>query len=81
MYFECVFETFYNYFYLRVSHMNSSGAVGNILVFTFVNLRDNTEHTENRKYSMEVLEVAVVVAVVVVVVVFKLHELYILSYI
>ena len=59
--------------------MNSSGAVGNILVFTFVNLRDNTEYTENRKYSLEVLEVAVVVAVVVVV--FKLHELYILSYI
>ena len=58
--------------------MNSSGAVGNILVFTFVNLRDNTEYTENRKYSLEVLEVAVVVAVVVV---FKLHELYILSYI
>ena len=58
--------------------MNSSGAVGNILVFTFVNLRDNTERTENRKYSMEVLEVAVVVVAVVV---FKLHELYILSYI
>ena len=31
--------------------MNSSGAVGNILVFTFVNLRDNTVYTENRKNS------------------------------
>ena len=29
--------------------MNSSGAVGDILVFTFVNLSDNTIYTENRK--------------------------------
>ena len=31
--------------------MNSSGAVGDILVFTFINLSDNTVYTENRKYS------------------------------
>ena len=30
--------------------MNSSRAVGDILVFTFVNLRDNIAYTENRKY-------------------------------
>ena len=30
--------------------MNSSGAVGDILVSTFVNLRDNIVYTENRKY-------------------------------
>ena len=37
-------------FIFRVSHMNSSGAVGDILVFTFVNLSDNITYTENRKY-------------------------------
>ena len=30
--------------------MNSSWAVGDILAFTFLNLRDNTISTENRKY-------------------------------
>ena len=33
-----------------ITHMNNSGAVGDILVFTFVNLSDNTVYTENRKY-------------------------------
>ena len=31
--------------------MNRSGAVGDILVFTYINLSDNTVYTENRKYS------------------------------
>ena len=31
--------------------MNSSGAVGDILVFTLLNLSDNTAYTEKRKYS------------------------------
>ena len=30
--------------------MNSYGAVGDIFVFTFVTLSDNTVYTENRKY-------------------------------
>ena len=30
--------------------MNNSGAVGDILVFTFINLSDNTVYTQNRKY-------------------------------
>ena len=34
--------------------MNSSGAVSDILVFTYVNLRDSTVHTENRKYIIVV---------------------------
>ena len=42
--------------------MSSSGAVGYILVFLFVNLRDNTVYTE-RKYSCSV-EVGVVWMVV-----------------
>ena len=31
--------------------MNRSGAVVDILVFTYTNLSDNTVYTENRKYS------------------------------
>ena len=31
--------------------MNCSGAVVDILVFTYTNLSDNTVYTENRKYS------------------------------
>ena len=34
-----------------ITRMNSSGAIGDILVFTSVNLSDNTVYTENRKYS------------------------------
>ena len=33
-----------------VTHMNSSGAVGDILVLTFANLSDNNVYAENRKY-------------------------------
>ena len=31
--------------------MDRSGAVGDILVFTYINLSDNTVYTENRKCS------------------------------
>ena len=34
-----------------ITRMNSSGAIGDILVFTSANLSDNTVYTENRKYS------------------------------
>ena len=40
--------------------MNSSGAVGDILVFTFVNLGDNAV-TENRKYLVVVVYLVVIV--------------------
>ena len=39
--------------------MNSSGAVGDILVFTFVNLGDNAV-TENRKYLVVVVYLVVI---------------------
>ena len=37
---------FYLFSCQRITHMNSSGAVGDILVFTFSNLRDNTVYTD-----------------------------------
>ena len=50
------FFYFLHLFYLICSqqgitpHMNSYGAVGDIFVFSFVTLSDNTVYTENRKY-------------------------------
>ena len=35
-----------------ITHMNSSRAVGDILVFLFVNLSDNTAYTENKKWRI-----------------------------
>ena len=43
--------------------MNSSGAVGDIIAFTFVSLRDNIVYTENRKYIGLVIVIVVVVVV------------------
>ena len=40
--------------------MNSSRAVGDILVFTFVNLRDNILYTENTKYIVLVKKQTVI---------------------
>ena len=42
-----------------IIHMDSSGAVGDILVFTFVNISDNIVYTENRKYFSSVVVVVV----------------------
>ena len=44
------FTTYVSHYFQGITHMNSSGAVGDILVFTFVNLSDNTVYSENRKY-------------------------------
>ena len=41
---------FYVIFSQGITRMNSHGAVGDILVFTFINLSDNTVYTQNRKY-------------------------------
>ena len=47
-----LFRLFILFIFLSEHHtLNSPGAVGDILVFTFVNLRDSTAYTENRKYS------------------------------
>ena len=35
-----------------MTHSNSSWAAGGILVYTLVNLSDNTVYTENRKYMV-----------------------------
>ena len=40
--------------------MNSSGAVGDIIAFTFVSFRDNTVYTENRKHIGLVIVIVVV---------------------
>ena len=40
--------------------MNSSGAAGDIFVFTFVNLSDNTVYTENRKYIFIIIIIIII---------------------
>ena len=40
--------------------MNSSGAVGDIIAFTFVSFRDNTVYTKNRKHIGLVIVIVVV---------------------
>ena len=50
---------FYLFSCQGITHMNSSGAVGDILVFTFVNLGDNAV-TENRKYLVVVVYLVVI---------------------
>ena len=46
-----LFFFFYVIFSQGITRMNRSGAVVDILVFTYTNLSDNTVYTENRKYS------------------------------
>ena len=46
-----LFFFFYVIFSQGITRMNCSGAVVDILVFTYTNLSDNTVYTENRKYS------------------------------
>ena len=46
-----LFFFFYVIFSQGITRMNHSGAVVDILVFTYTNLSDKTVYTENRKYS------------------------------
>ena len=50
-YFFFLFFFFYVIFSQGITRMNHSGAVVDILVFTYTNLSDKTVYTENRKYS------------------------------
>ena len=42
--------------------MNSSETVGDILVFTFINLSDNTVYTENRKYMIIIIIIIIIIS-------------------
>ena len=50
----------YLFSFQDITRTNSSRAVGDILVFTFVNLRDNTVYTENTKYIVLVKKQTVI---------------------
>lgn len=51
--FHFVFVFFFHLFFCqRITHLSSCGSVGDVLVFTYVSIRENTTRNETEKMFM-----------------------------
>ena len=50
--FHFVFVFFHLFFCQRITHLSSCGSVGDVLVFTYVSIRENTTRNKTEKMFM-----------------------------